>query len=251
MAPVFHPVDPGLLLRVTRKMTPLSPALAKAVDDIWNSEQARLGGRLFNGQVFSADTITPGLISGHWTEFRRVVAQMRQPELYDALRVRPLSVGGVIIGPDGVVFGRRPRHSVYQSGQWQMPPAGSIDLTAARPDGAVDFRAMLLTELAEEIGLIEAEVTVGPALGVVEHPGSRVHDLGIALTTQLGEHQILERHAALGNGEYDPLVVIRPQALAAFLRKPDVTLQAPLFLAAARLSGLGLDEGTALDPPEA
>lgn len=251
MGPVFHPVDAGLLLRVVHEMAPLSPGLSKSVDEIWTGEQARLGGRLFNGRVFSADTITPGLISGHWTEFRRIVAQMRQPALYDALRVRPLSVGGVIIGPDGVVFGRRPRHSVYQSGQWQMPPAGSIDQTAARPDGGVDFRAMLLTELSEEIGLAAADVTVGPALGVVEHPGSRVHDLGIAVTTLLREDQILERHAAHGNGEYDPLVVVPPQALAAFLRQPDVTLQASLFLAAARSHRLGLDEAAGLDPPEA
>ena len=38
-------------------------------------------GDMFNGLVFSADTITPRLISGHLTEYRRVVAQMELPEL--------------------------------------------------------------------------------------------------------------------------------------------------------------------------
>lgn len=229
---LFHSVAADLQIRVVREMNVLSPTLSKDVDAIWNSEQYRLDGALFNGRVFSADIITPHLISGHWTEFRRIVAQMRRPELHSVLAIRPLAVGGIIMGPDGVIFGRRPRNCVYQAGEWQLPPAGSVDFSAARPEGVVDFVGMLLVELTEEIGLTAAEISVTGPVGMVEHAETHVLDLGIALQTRLGRDEIHARHQAHGNGEYDPLVVVARADIRNFLSQPDVTLQAPLFLQA-------------------
>jgi hypothetical protein len=204
--------------------------LSAIVDDVWSGEQHRLGGVLFNGAVFSADVITPRLICGHWTEFRRVVAQMRRPELHPKLGIRPMAVGGVIMGSDGVVFGRRPPRAIYQQGEWQLPPAGSIDSGAARADGAVDVAAMLLTELAEEMGLEAGEVSTPRPLGIVEHAGSHVLDFGMALHTRLSAEQIRSIHAARGNQEYGELAMVPQSELAAFLAQPDVTLQARRFL---------------------
>lgn len=226
----FHHVTPDLRVCVVREMQPLPPVLSDAVDAVWESEQRRLDNRLFNGRVFSADVITPRLICGHWTEFRRIVAQMRRPELHPALCIRPMAVGGVISGPDGVVFGRRPKRAVYQAGEWQLPPAGSIDQTAARAEGNVDVIAMLLTELTEELGLTAEDVSDARPVGLVEHTGSHVLDLGIAVRTPLTAASLLAIHAERGNGEYDPLVVVPRSDLKAFLAQPDVNIQAPLFL---------------------
>jgi hypothetical protein len=231
-AHMIHDIAPGVRFRVVRPMVPLPAALEVEIDRIWAAAQVRMGGKLFNGRVFSADVITPHLVCGHWTEFRRIVAQMDRNELFQVIGARPLAVGGVIAGPDGVVFGRRPAGAIYQAGEWQLPPAGSVDQGAARAEGAVDVVAQLLTELAEELGLDGDAVTEPRPLCIVEHSGSHVLDLGIAVRTGLGAEAIRAAWAARGNGEYDPLRVVPPPELPRFLAAAGERLnhQAPVFL---------------------
>lgn len=236
-----HDINPGIRFRVVREMAPLPPTLDAEVDRLWAAAQERMDGKLFNGRVFSADIITPDLVCGHWTEFRRIVAQMDRHDLHRAIGARPLAVGGVITGPDGVVFGRRPPGAIYQAGEWQLPPAGSVDLGSARGEGDVDVIAQFLTELEEELGLPSEAVANATPLCIVEHAGSHVLDLGIAVTTNLSAADILASHAETGNAEYDPLVVVPPADLAAFVARAGSTLnhQAPIFLRLARLFDVG------------
>ena len=144
----------------------------------WRTACARVAaggaGALFNGRVFSADTIAPDLMTGHLTEFRRIVAQMERPALFDALGVRPLAVCGVLRCADGMVFGRRHAGAIYQADMWQLPPAGSVDAHAVGADGAVALGRQLLSELREELGLWPDDVDAPVPLCVVEHPGSHV-----------------------------------------------------------------------------
>lgn len=219
-----------MAVRVVRSMPKLSDQVEQAIDRIWQQEQERLCGVLFNGRVFSADEITPRLISGHWTEYRRIVAQMRDHDLVPSINIRPLAVGGIIESPDGVVFGRRLRRAIYQAGEWQLPPAGNVDSNAARPDGRVDVVAMLLQELGEELGIAADDVTDLRPVAVVEHPGSRVLDLGIALHTHLSEAAIRAAQAGRGNAEYEELAIVPRADLAMFLNQHDITGQAPMFL---------------------
>jgi hypothetical protein len=138
----------------------------------------------------------------------------------------------VIVGPDGVVFGRRPAGAVYQAGEWQLPPAGSVDMGAARPEGKVDLVAQLLTELEEELGLPAASVYDFRPLSLVEHSGSHVLDLGIAMRTDWTAARIRAAHAQGGNGEYDPLEIVPVGDLPGFLAGAGSLLnhQAPVFL---------------------
>ncbi|MCW3476569.1 NUDIX hydrolase [Rhodovastum sp. RN2-1] len=230
-----HEIAADARFRVVREMPPLPAALDAEVDRLWAAAQIRMGGRLFNGRVFSADLITPRLVCGHWTEFRRIVAQMDRHALHPLLGVRPLAVGGVILGPDGVVFGRRPAGAIYQAGEWQLPPAGSVDPGAAGGAGAVDVVRQFLTELQEELGLPASAVHDPRLLCIVEHGGSHVLDLGVAVRTSLSAAEIRAAHAGHGNGEYDPLAVVALPALPAFLARAGALLnhQAPVFLARA------------------
>jgi hypothetical protein len=218
-----HAVAPDVRLLLVRDMPALAPGLDAEVSALWEAAQRRMAGALFNGRVFSADAIAPGLITGHWTEFRRIVAQMDRPELYagsglhGGLGVRPLAVGGLILGPDGVVFGRRPAGAIYQAGEWQLPPAGSIDPGAERAGGRVDAPGQLLTELAEELGLPAAAVDEPVPLCIVEHPGSHVLDFGFSLHTRLRAPAIRAAHAAEGNAEYGALEIVPVAGLAGFL----------------------------------
>lgn len=236
-----HPLHPVVELRIVREMPALPAVLDAEVSRLWHSAQRRMNGKLFNGRVFSADKIAPDTIVGHWTEFRRIVARMDRPDLGDSMPVRPVAAGGVIVGgPPAarfVVFGRRPAGAVYQAGEWQLPPAGSIDPGAARSDNTIDPLRQLRTELTEELGMPADSIGEARALCLVEHPGSGVLDLGIAVTTPWNQAAIRAAHAAHGNGEYDPLILVPTAELPAFLALNDgcVTRQATIFLSEAGL----------------
>ena len=218
---VVHEVDPAVRVRVVRAMPALDVSLDAAVDGLWRVAVERVAaggaGALFNGLVFSADRITPTEISGHITEFRRIVAQMERPELFAALGLRPLAVCGVLLCADGVAFGRRHPAAVYQPGLWQLPPAGSVDPSAVAADRSVDLAAQVMTELTEEVGIQPDQVAPPRALCVVEHPGSHVSDVGFALVTALTGAQVLLAHRAHANTEYDPLIVVTLAELADFV----------------------------------
>jgi hypothetical protein len=238
---IVHELTAGVRVRVVRPMSDLPPALDAEVDVLWHAACARVAvggaGALFNGRVFSADTIAPDTITGHLTEFRRIVAQMDRPELFDALGVRPLAVCGVLRCADGVVFGRRHAGAIYQADMWQLPPAGSVDAHAVGGGGVVELGRQLLVELREELGIAPGEVDTPRPLCAVEHPGSHVCDLGMAVNCRLDAAAIRVAHVERGNGEYPTLRIVALEDLPRFVAQAGETMvpPAPVFLARAGL----------------
>ncbi len=206
-------VLPGIQARIVRGMPSLDPALDAVVERHWQAACARHS--LFNGRVFCADWYDAAGLEGHWTEYRRVVAQMADPALRTVLGVQSLAVCGVLCCPDGIVVGRREAGSLYQPGLWQLPPAGSVDQGAASNGGA-DLRAALLAELWEELGLGADAVLAILPLCLVQHP-TGVLDLGMQVTTPLPGATILAAHEAGGNDEYGELAVVPAPELEAWV----------------------------------
>ncbi|MGH7067495.1 MAG: NUDIX domain-containing protein [Acetobacteraceae bacterium] len=228
-----HEVSPGLTVTVVSAAPALTPSLEAEVERLWQSAEARLAGVLFNGHVFSADAIEPERLSGHFTEFRRIVAQTLRPELFTELGLRPLAVNGIVRLTDGILIGRRSLRTAYQAGMWQLPPAGSVDPGAADGGGRIDLAAQLLKELLEETGIVAARSAVGAPLCIVEHPLSHVLDIGIPITLSLDAATALALHAKAGNGEYDPMRVVSDSELSATLAALGGTVvpSARIFLA--------------------
>jgi hypothetical protein len=73
--------------------------------------------------------------------------------------------------------------------------------------------------LREELGLLPDAVGEPRPLCVVEHPGSHVSDLGMALATNLSAKAVLSAHRARGNAEYEQMLVVPKGRLSAFLAK--------------------------------
>jgi hypothetical protein len=200
-------------------MPDLSQAVEAQVAALWE-DALRTRPGLFNGTVFSADMVAPGHIEGHWTEYRRVLAQILNNDLFALLQVRPLAVNGLLRCADGFVLGRREPNSVYQPGLWQSPPAGSVERRSGRtgpdPVGGVDLAEQVLAECQEELGLEPGQVTVLRPVVAVEHPGSRVVDIGMLLQTPLRFAQVHAAWAKGGNREYDQLrlAALTPAGLA-------------------------------------
>ncbi len=198
----------------------LHPTVNAEVERHWQTAQRARP--LFNGRVFCADHVTPELIEGHWTEYRRVVAQMLDPLLFDELHVRNLAVCGALCCADGVLVGRRQPDALYQAGLWQLPPAGSVDAGAAREDEA-DLYDALLSELVEELGLGEPDVSILRPLCLVHHPGG-VLDLGFQVSTTLTAHEVRAAQRDRGNPEYDRLLFAPAAAIEAAVQAEGGTL---------------------------
>jgi hypothetical protein len=228
---VVHPLLGSVRAAVEREMPALAASLEAEIDLLWDAAQHRMeaggAGRLFNGRVFSIDTITEVHIGGHMTEFRRIVAQMQRPLLFEVHGVRPLAVCGVLRCAGGVVIGRRHADAIYQAGMWQLPPAGSVDAGAVNSDGSIDLSGQLLNELREELGIGAEKVDTPQPLCVVEHPGSHVSDLGMAIRTDLDTTGVLAAHRGAGNNEYDPLLVVAEDDLDAFVTRAGADLVPP------------------------
>ena len=191
---LVHAVTTGLTVRVDRPMPSLSPELDARVEQLWRdacaeAEQGKAG-RLFNGQIFSVDRLHPQHITGHLTEFRRVVAQMREPALFQELHLRPLAVCGALRCADGLVIGR------------------------ARIGGK---KVYIAAQVGQFVGGAVGEIHRPHPLCIVEHPGSHVCDFGLGLRTHLRAAEILAAHRRSGNAEYDPLRVVPDAELADFL----------------------------------
>ena len=228
---LVHDLRPDTRVAVVREMPALTPALDTRVEALWQTAAARVAtggaGRLFNGRVFSADHIGVAEITGHVTEFRRIVAQMEEPSLFPLLGLRPLAVCGVLCCADGVPIGRRHPAAIYQPGMWQLPPAGSVDPMAVDADGRVDLRAQVLAELREEVGVEAGQVDAVRPLCAVEHPGSHVTDVGILIETALTGAQVLALHRTRANGEYATLRFLRFAEIPAFLAEAAEALVPP------------------------
>jgi len=227
----FLPLDGTLAVQATRAMPPLPDALEAEVEAIWAQARAARPG-LFNGRVFTAENITPSGITGHWTEFRRVFAQMRAPALFGVLGLRPLAVVGVLRTPGGVLLGQRAHDAIYQPGRWQTCPAGSVESRGG--EERVDLAAQILAEAEEELGLPPASVAAGAALVAVEHPRTHILDIALALETRLHLPEILTLWQNRANREYATLDVLPPDGMAAAVDDERLTEQTRLFLRHAR-----------------
>ena len=232
---VSHTLDVALRIEVVPAPVAASAEIEAAVERSWAAARAERPA-LFNGRIFSALEVGRARITGFWTDYSRALAQIRAPELFGALRIRALAVNGVIVGPDGIVFGQRQARAVYQPGMWQCPPAGSIEARAG--EDAVDLRAQLLAELEEELGMPADAVRGFRPLAAVEHPGSHVIDLGVALTTSWDRARIGEAHRRFGNAECERLAFVPRAEVAARLAAWGERVVPP-----ARVSVAALSEG--------
>lgn len=224
-------VEPGIAVTVAGGPPSLPLWLEQRVSELW-SEAIAINSTLFNGPVLSADVLSPTNISGHWTEYKRIVARARDWSLAASLHIQPLAVAGLIEGPDGIVFGKRPDNTVYQPSMWQLAPAGNVD-PSAESQGTVDLHGALMTELREELGLSAGTVSDARPVCAVLHPSAGIVDVCISLQTRLTAADILQAHATLSDMEYPCIAIVPRRDLPAFLagRAGSVAPQTHLFLA--------------------
>lgn len=205
------------VVRLTDSPLVLPSDLEVEVELLWQAEQARRGKALFNGKIFSAVEITPDTILGRIVEYRHLIAQRAKPELFDVLNVRPVAVSGLFECANGVVFGRRSGAMTQDAGLWELCPSGGLDTSKTAAGGKMDYRAQILTELSEEIGISHDDVTEIRPFCLVDDLDSHVIDIGIALTSRLSSDEVLATHRAAATKEYDELLIVPHDEVAQFV----------------------------------
>jgi hypothetical protein len=197
------------------------PALAAGVvaevERLWQAEQARRDVPLLNGKILSALEIGPERILGRIAEYRHLVAQQARPELFAELNVRPVAVSGVFECAAGVLLGRRANSCTQDAGLWELCPSGGLDVSRTVPGADVDYRAQILTELAEEVGVTATAVRKTTPICLIEDPNSHVIDVGIELQSPLAAQEVVRLHRDSASKEYAELAIVAREDLGAFL----------------------------------
>ena len=215
-----HDFLPSAIIDVLGEAPALPPGLETEVQGLWEAEQERRSNPLFNGRILSASDIAPSRITGHVVEYRRWVAQRARPDLFVALRVRPVAVSGLLQCADGVVFGRRAGTTTQDAGMWELVPSGGVDTSDVERMSRADIRGQILTELHEEVGLTPDKVTEVMPFCLVDDHDSHVIDIGIGLKAPgLAADEVLRAHRESGSGEYGELAVVAQEHLAEFIER--------------------------------
>lgn len=196
----------------------LPTAVQSEVEQLWQAEQQRRGKSLSNGRILSAVEISPQRILGRVVEYRHLIAQRARPELFDVLRVRPVAVSGMLECADGIVLGRRAATVTQHAGLWELVPSGGLD-TSGVPEGSeVDYRAQILIELREEVGIDAEWVTSIRPFCLVDDLDSHVLDIGLGMDSPLSSAAVLNIHRERATKEYDELRVVAREAVDGFIQ---------------------------------
>jgi hypothetical protein len=203
---------PSARIKVNGAALNPSGGVEAEIERMWNAEQSRRGEALFNGKILSA-------MEGSIVEYRHLIAQRANPELFHELNVRPVAVSGLSECGAGVLFGRRAKSVTEAAGLWELCPSGGLDVSEAVVGGDVDYRAQILIELREEIGVsADAASKVAP-FGMVEDSVTHVIDIGIAISISMSPNEITTAHRNFATKEYEELTIVPRKDLLAFIAK--------------------------------
>jgi hypothetical protein len=187
------------------------------VERLWHSLASSRAGAQFDGNIVSAVEVAPDILRVRTVPYRYFAAQNARPGLFDALSVRPLAVSGLLECAEGIVFGKRAPTLMQHGGKWELVPSGAIDAARADESGAIDYRAQIMTELREEVGLDAEAVSSLRPFCLIDDGASHVLDIGIAIKSSKTGDQIRRAHQDSATQEYDALRIIPAGAVNRFV----------------------------------
>ena len=197
-------VPTDLIIRIKESVSVLPAEIECQIGAIWELEKLKKGDYLFNGEVLSFVSCEKGILEARITDYRTYLAQLREPSLYDQLKVRTLALSGLVVVESDVVFGRRADYLTQDAGKWELVPSGGLTPRAIRKDGRLAFEEQILEELAEELGVARTMVnSLNPFL-IVEDTLANVIDIGIAVDLSIRRVDV-ERACKRRSDEYSEI----------------------------------------------
>ena len=195
----------------------------RAVDEVWEHAVARVGGALYDAPILvyrgheMADDLTT--IHGVYLPYRYYYARYHCDDL--RYNLEPIGVSGLTIFSEGgtraVALGRRSGDVTQYPGRWECIPSGGVDDSCARPDGTVDFTAMLLHEFEEEACLPTEKVRRVAPFAVIYDALARTYDVCCELTVTTDRDELIA--AMRDSDEYTDVMVVTEDDLEDSLRR--------------------------------
>lgn len=141
-------LDPSFTAVLEPRRGPISQEQDAHIERLWQQERLK-SPSLFEGQIFSATSLTPSLLKGEWIPYRYLLAL---PSLTP--KILPTAVNGITRRGSRVLFALRSASLLNDPGYWEIAPSGGV----APVEGRVDLKRSLLKELLEETSIEEREI---------------------------------------------------------------------------------------------
>ena|GEM_PF-3586911 len=195
----------------------------RAVDEVWQRAVAELGDALYDAPILvyrgheTAGDLTT--IHGVYQPYRYYYARYHCDRL--DYELEPIGVSGLIVFSEGraraVALGRRSENVTQYPGRWECVPSGGVDDSCARPDGTVDFTAMLLHEFEEEACLPAERARRVVPFAVIYDVLARTYDVCCEMTVTADRDELTG--AMSDSDEYTEVMVVTEDELEDCLRR--------------------------------
>lgn len=223
MAAVFrsYPFPPGGVVEAPGEGRAVGEAVGREVAALFAAENRRRGGGMFDGLLFSVERFGEDRVVGRFVRYSQFIAQLARPGLFDALRVRPMGVSGLVTCADGLVFGKRREGLTLDAGLWELAPSGGVDPSSRDGGGRIDVVAQILDEMHEEIGIGRECVASAVPFVLVENVENHVTEAVIAIALSLGGEEVRRWFGEGGSGEYTEIAVVPEGDVRSFAEARD------------------------------
>lgn len=148
------PLSPrfAISLEPTPTFDHLSDSKKRLIDTIWDQEQRRKAGRLFNGMLLSAITFNEKKLTGYFVPYKYFLAQVCDPSLKPDLNILPVSLSALTVADDSIVLAKRASWVTQYPDAYELAPSGGVTQQQF-DDSEIDIKGQLLEELHEEVGI--------------------------------------------------------------------------------------------------
>ena len=187
----------------------------------WENEKLKRKKNLFNGKILSAKEYNSDVIIVTEVEYKFYLAKKNNPTKFKQFKIIPVSVSGLLQCLDGIVFGKRSKYVTQYPGFWELVPSGGLDYSLIKSSKKIDYKAQVLNELSEELGVQTQMVKKIKPFCFIFDTESQVLDIGVKISCNYSFESILRFYNKLNFKEYDDLCVVKKGDIPAFIKQND------------------------------
>jgi len=135
----------------------LSDHEKRLVDNLWNDEEAERTSHLHNGQILNVVSVEPNKLVGEFIEYKYYIAQLRDPNFEEVLKIKTLAISGITTIADKILVGQRSSHVTAYKNYYELVPSGGID-PGSQVGNRINIARQFEIELWEETGISVTEI---------------------------------------------------------------------------------------------
>ncbi|MBZ0270437.1 hypothetical protein K8I61_00255 [bacterium] len=230
------PVTSDLVVRARDDDFHFGEETARRIDELWEAERARRP-HAFDAPLFTVEAFRDGGVTGRYMRYREYLALREEPELAPGGAVpASLGVSGLLVAGGRVVLARRAKHVWQYPGMLELVPSGVVDAAHRAENGTIDFRAQILDELFEEVGVARDHITAVQPFALVFDSRIGTFDIAIELRTELSATDIEHFAQTAPHDEYEGIRMVPIEGLNRFVAENRRRI-IPLSLAMLKVAG--------------